>query len=1062
MACNKKVILVASLLMIMLVASMSGQIVNAREDPVENNTLEITYVFNEPTISLDEGIVKVELDNLRKEEIPGKPVIPRFSARILLSQGKDVGNVYVTYGRAILVETGVILEHGQPPVPVSKGEEFKPVDPDPEIYESDKPYPATPFSVGTVAGYCGFNILHVSLYPVRYIPKVGNILYFPEITVHIIQEDGKINPLFRGDPEHIQKISNMVDNPEETGSYSSVSSPETTTLTPGDYDYVIITSASFTDDFQPLLDHKSSYTTTNIVDTTYINTNYAGTDLQEKIRNFIIDAYTNWGTTYVLLGGDVSVIPHRSFYCMVFTFPVPTEDEIPSDLYYAGLDGTWNDDGDGYWGEVADNPDYYAEVYVGRAPVETETEIATFINKVIAFENAAKPSAVQLHQARIQPLNVPDSRSIAEKCASWVPPSYTIDKLYEEDGQVTKTKWRTAFTNDHLIVQHTGHGSTYSYQINYEVGGTAIGWTYLDAYGLVNSFLPIHTSIACHSGGFDSNDCLAENYVLALNGGTSACLLNSRYGWFNLFDASMYSGEFVERQFYELFHGTENLAKMMQDSKEYFASLAASQDVYRWCYYDINLLGDPESPALTMRTGTPPPNNPPNTPSNPNPADTATGVSIVTELSWTGGDPDSGDTVEYDVYFGTSATPPFVTTVTSESYDPGTLAYLTTYYWQIVARDNHGAETAGPTWSFTTGSSSSQVFHAAQDIPVQNGGITGSYGDTHVSDDVYEGITERKVGPRSKLEHKWTIDVTGGYSFYNFYLEAYHNANSEGDDFEFQYSTDGSTYHYMITVSKTSDNDISQEYTLPSSLSGTIYIRVVDTDRTKRNTALDTIYIDHMYIEASGTPPPNRPPIKPSVPDPEDTAINVDINPTLSVSVSDPNGDAMTVTFYDASNNVIGIDAGVASGTRATTVWSGLSYDTPYTWYVIADDGEDTATSDSWSFNTRQEIPPTDMCVFDISWSVRTAGKNKFLSHTITVMSESGTVNDATVYSKLTHEDTGESWTFSGVTDANGQVTFERKCNLGNYKAEVTDITHSTYMYNSSLDLDNPDYYELT
>jgi PKD repeat protein len=95
-------------------------------------------------------------------------------------------------------------------------------------------------------------------------------------------------------------------------------------------------------------------------------------------------------------------------------------------------------------------------------------------------------------------------------------------------------------------------------------------------------------------------------------------------------------------------------------------------------------------------------NNPPNTPSYLNPADAVTGVSIVTDLSWTGGDPDSGDAVEYDVYFGTSPTPPLVTTVTSEFYDPGTLAYLTTYYWQIVARDNHGANTAGSIWSFTT------------------------------------------------------------------------------------------------------------------------------------------------------------------------------------------------------------------------------------------------------------------------------------------------------------------------------------------------------------------------
>jgi len=90
-------------------------------------------------------------------------------------------------------------------------------------------------------------------------------------------------------------------------------------------------------------------------------------------------------------------------------------------------------------------------------------------------------------------------------------------------------------------------------------------------------------------------------------------------------------------------------------------------------------------------------------PSNPSPANHATGVSIHADLSWTGGDPDAGDTVTYDVYFGTTPTPPLVSTNQSAtSYDPGTLSYNTKYYWKIVARDNHGATATGPVWDFTT------------------------------------------------------------------------------------------------------------------------------------------------------------------------------------------------------------------------------------------------------------------------------------------------------------------------------------------------------------------------
>jgi subtilisin family serine protease len=96
-------------------------------------------------------------------------------------------------------------------------------------------------------------------------------------------------------------------------------------------------------------------------------------------------------------------------------------------------------------------------------------------------------------------------------------------------------------------------------------------------------------------------------------------------------------------------------------------------------------------------------NNPPYPPSNPTPPQGATGVSTTPTLSWTGGDPDPSNTVTYDVYFGTTPSPPLVTSnQAATSYTPGTLVASTTYYWRMVARDNLGTTTSGPTWSFTT------------------------------------------------------------------------------------------------------------------------------------------------------------------------------------------------------------------------------------------------------------------------------------------------------------------------------------------------------------------------
>ena len=131
-----------------------------------------------------------------------------------------------------------------------------------------------------------------------------------------------------------------------------------------------------------------------------------------------------------------------------------------------------------------------------------------------------------------------------------------------------------------------------------------------------------------------------------------------------------------------------------------------------------------------------------------------------------------------------------------------------------------------------------------------DGTVTGDYTDTWASDDVYEAITERVSGGKpanrySYLEHIWTFGTTAGGTFS---VEAYHTANTEGDDFVFAYSDDGGeTWTDMLTVIKTADNDATQTYGgIPA---GVVDVRVKDLDQTAGNTVQDTIYVDYMSIE---------------------------------------------------------------------------------------------------------------------------------------------------------------------------------------------------------------------
>jgi hypothetical protein len=83
-------------------------------------------------------------------------------------------------------------------------------------------------------------------------------------------------------------------------------------------------------------------------------------------------------------------------------------------------------------------------------------------------------------------------------------------------------------------------------------------------------------------------------------------------------------------------------------------------------------------------------------PSNPAPANGSVGVPVSPILSWTG----SGAATSYDVYFGTSSTPSFVTNIASTSYTPATLVPGITYYWMVVAKNSSGSSSS-PVWSFT-------------------------------------------------------------------------------------------------------------------------------------------------------------------------------------------------------------------------------------------------------------------------------------------------------------------------------------------------------------------------
>jgi fibronectin type 3 domain-containing protein len=96
---------------------------------------------------------------------------------------------------------------------------------------------------------------------------------------------------------------------------------------------------------------------------------------------------------------------------------------------------------------------------------------------------------------------------------------------------------------------------------------------------------------------------------------------------------------------------------------------------------------------------------------------------------------------------------------------------------------------------------------------------------------------------------------------------------------------------------------------------------------------------------------------------PSDGATGQSTSPSLAVTATDPEGSALSVTFFGrayGSGTFVSIAtvSGVASGTTAATVWSGRADGQRYEWYATVSDGTKTATGPTWTFDTTAGADP--------------------------------------------------------------------------------------------------------
>lgn len=112
------------------------------------------------------------------------------------------------------------------------------------------------------------------------------------------------------------------------------------------------------------------------------------------------------------------------------------------------------------------------------------------------------------------------------------------------------------------------------------------------------------------------------------------------------------------------------------------------------------------------------------------PDDAEPDVALDASLIWEAPYDQDGDTLTYDVYFGTDADPSAIVSngQINTTYSPS-LTENTTYYWKIVAHDGKGGMGYSPVWSFTTLSSNNPPGAFSLTYPA-NGAINIAHDDT--------------------------------------------------------------------------------------------------------------------------------------------------------------------------------------------------------------------------------------------------------------------------------------------------------------------------------------------
>ncbi len=457
-----------------------------------------------------QGEQKIEMQGFDYLKEPGRPMIPQKESLFLLPPGARVVSLEVEKldakrlpGKYAIMPTPPLLPLANPPYSsqsvkkeIIRWEESVRV-----AYSDDRAYPSEVARIvgsGTLRKY---SYVRIAFRPFTYHALSGRLIHHQEARIRIIYSlpDPKSSIAHYTEELLADKIADkraamlFVNFDDMQDLYEPITSYETSQPAILEhYDLVVITTADNVDAItaSSFLDWKNSlgFDVRIILTTDPEVAGQPGSDLAERIRNFLRAYYGPWGIENVLLVGGYEDIPMR--YC----YPDPENHlhdpwnpgvgpgSVPTDAYYADLSlpdvESWDLDRDSFYGEYEeDNPDFLTEVNVGRIPTSINSRITYTLDKLVRYEedtgewkrNALHAGAVLFYENQdFSGVPFRDGAVCVDEIERNFMEGWSVSRYSEQSGLVPSTYlWPaltlTSFITDwnngmYGIVNWAGHG----------------------------------------------------------------------------------------------------------------------------------------------------------------------------------------------------------------------------------------------------------------------------------------------------------------------------------------------------------------------------------------------------------------------------------------------------------------------------------------------------------------------------------------------------------------------------------------------------------------------------